>query len=236
MGGNAPMDETEQKRALIVGASRGLGLGLALELLTRGWLVTATVRSAGGGTGLEAFHEQVTMDTLDINQPDMVAAFVARAKAQLFDLVFINAGISLDDGGQVQAVSAADVSHIMLTNAVSPVKLAYELAPMTREGTGIVAFMTSILGSVALASGSWPVYSASKAALNMLTRGFAKSVNERDVTVLNLHPGWVRTDMGGANADIDVQTSVTGLANVLESKAGAGGHEFLDYTGKTLPW
>jgi NAD(P)-dependent dehydrogenase (short-subunit alcohol dehydrogenase family) len=231
------MSEAEGgKRALIVGASRGLGLGLALELLKRDWLVTATVRSAGGGTGLEAYHERVTMDTLDINNPDMMSALVARVKRDVFDLVFINSGISLDQGGLVQGATAADVSHIMMTNAVSPVKLAYELLPVLRDGTGIMAFMTSILGSVSLTRGSWPLYSASKAALNMLTRSFAANLNGKDITVLNLHPGWVRTDMGGPNADIDVQTSVTGLADVLEAKAGAGGHEYLDYRGKTLAW
>jgi NAD(P)-dependent dehydrogenase (short-subunit alcohol dehydrogenase family) len=230
------MGEDDIKRALIIGASRGLGLGLAIELLKRGWLVTATVRAAGGGTGLEAYHEQVTMDTLDINNPDMMSAMVERIKHQVFDVVFINSGISLPDGGQVQDATPADVTHIMMTNAVSPVKLAYELLPLVREGSGIMAFMTSILGSVSLSRGSWPLYSASKAALNMLSRSFAANLGGRDITVLNLHPGWVRTDMGGANADIDVQTSVTGLADVLEAKAGAGGHEYLDYRGKTLAW
>ena len=86
--------------------------------------------------------------------------------------------------------------------------------------------------------GGWAhIYSASKAALNSLTRNFvAATLKDTDITVLSLHPGWVRTALGGENAEIDVATSVRGLANVIESKAGAGGHEFVDYQGNTLPW
>jgi NAD(P)-dependent dehydrogenase (short-subunit alcohol dehydrogenase family) len=72
--------------------------------------------------------------------------------------------------------------------------------------------------------------------LNQLTRGFVAGLTEPNITVLSIHPGWVRTDMGGSHADIDVPTSVKGIVDVLEAKAGAGGHEFLNYKGETLPW
>ncbi|HUW79921.1 MAG TPA: SDR family NAD(P)-dependent oxidoreductase, partial [Acidocella sp.] len=124
-----------------------------------------------------------------------------------------------------------------MSNAISPVRLAGRLLPMVKPGTGILVFMSSILGSVeSNTSGDAPLYSASKAALNSLTRSFVAGLKDQDITVISMHPGWVRTDMGGDNADIDVQTSVTGMADVLEAQAGAGGHQFLDYTGRTLPW
>jgi NAD(P)-dependent dehydrogenase (short-subunit alcohol dehydrogenase family) len=227
----------EQKSALIIGASRGLGLGLSLELLKRGWLVTATVRSAAGGTGLEAYHERVTMDTLDINNLSSIGAFLRRMAGKSFDLVLINAGIGSPESKTPENVSAEDMTHLIMTNAVAPVRLAAKLLPMVKPGVGILGFMSSSLGSVeGNTTGFAPLYSASKAALNSLSRSFVAGLVGQEITVLSLHPGWVRTDMGGPNGDIDVETSVTGLADVVAAQAGAGGHRFLDYTGKVLPW
>jgi NAD(P)-dependent dehydrogenase (short-subunit alcohol dehydrogenase family) len=232
------MSETQmRKSALIIGASRGLGLGLAKEFLTRGWDVTATVRSAAGGTGLEDFHEQVTMDTVDINDLATVTAFVERVTDKAFDVVFINAGIGGPEGKTAETVAESDVTHLFMTNAIAPVRLAYKLLHTVKPKTGILAFMSSILGSVELSTSGYAViYSASKAALNSLTRNFVVAEDCDDITVLTMHPGWVRTDMGGANADIDVETSVKGMVDVLEAQAGAGGHQFLNYKGETLPW
>jgi NAD(P)-dependent dehydrogenase (short-subunit alcohol dehydrogenase family) len=229
--------QENQKSALIVGASRGLGLGLARELLSRGWHVTATVRSVSKGTGLEEFHERVTMDTVDINNMATVDAFVTRVKSQIYDVVFINAGIGGPEGKTAETISTDEVTHIFMTNAIAPVRLAYKLLPTVKPETGILAFMSSRLGSVELGAHlTMPIYSASKAALNQLSRGFVAGMERDDVTVLTMHPGWVRTDMGGPHADIDVATSVKGIADVLEAKAGAGGHEFLNYKGETVPW
>jgi NAD(P)-dependent dehydrogenase (short-subunit alcohol dehydrogenase family) len=231
------MSGEERKSALIIGASRGLGLGLSLELLKRGWNVTATVRSATGGTGLEEYHERVTMDTLDINNPLMVGPFIDRMAGRTFDVVFINAGIGGPEDKTAADVSIEDMAHLVMTNAVAPVRLAGRLLPMVQPGTGILVFMSSILGSVeSNTSGDASLYSASKAALNSLTRSFVAKLKDQEITVLSMHPGWVRTDMGGPNAAIDVATSVAGMADVLEAQAGAGGHQFLDYRGRVLPW
>jgi len=225
-----------QKSALIVGASRGLGLGLAKELLDRGWQVTATVRSAPRHSELLEYHGQVRLDTVDINNLAAVDPFVNRMKSEVFDVVFINAGIGGPEGKTAETVATEDMTHLFMTNAISPVRLAYKLLPMIRRQTGILAFMTSVLGSVARNDhGMAPLYSASKAALNQLTRGFVANL-EAPVTVLSIHPGWVKTDMGGAHADIDVATSVRGIADVLDAKAGSGKHEYLDYRGETIPW
>jgi NAD(P)-dependent dehydrogenase (short-subunit alcohol dehydrogenase family) len=231
------MSKTETaKTALIVGASRGLGLGLAKELLDRGWNVTATVRSAPKHSELMEYHGKVTLDTLDINNLAAVEAFVNRVHGLLFDVVFINAGIGGPDGKTAETVTPDEMTHLFMTNAISPVRLAYKLLPVVKPETGILAFMTSILGSIERNDhGMAPLYSASKAALNQLTRGFVAGMKQH-ITILSLHPGWVKTDMGGPHADIDVGTSVRGLADVLEAKAGSLAHEFLDYRGETIPW
>ncbi len=217
------------KSAIIIGASRGLGLGLAVELTRRGWQVTATERTPSDALAAAA---GVTVDTVDIDDPAAVAALAAR-QAGPFDLVFVNAGVTGPKHGGGDKVTAEELAALMMTNAVSPIRTARALRGAVKPG-GTVAFMSSILGSVALRQHDMAeLYSASKAALNSLTRGFA--AQNKDLAVLSLHPGWVKTDMGGDGADIDVATSVTGLANVIEAET-APGHRYLDYTGKTLPW
>jgi NAD(P)-dependent dehydrogenase (short-subunit alcohol dehydrogenase family) len=162
-----------------------------------------------------------------------VQALAARQPGP-FDLVFVNAGVTGPKHGSADKVTGDELAALMMTNAVSPVRTARALLGAVKPG-GTIAFMSSILGSVALRQHAMAeLYSASKAALNSLTRGFA-AAEGKDFAVLTLHPGWVKTDMGGDGADIDVATSVTGLANVLEAET-APGHRYLDYTGKTLPW
>jgi NAD(P)-dependent dehydrogenase (short-subunit alcohol dehydrogenase family) len=112
------MAET-QKSALIIGASRGLGLGLAKELLDRGWLVTATVRSAPKNSELLKFHGQVTLDTVDINNMTTVDAFVNRLHQEHFDVVFINAGIGGPEGKTAETVTPDEMTNLFMTNAVS---------------------------------------------------------------------------------------------------------------------
>lgn len=225
----------ERKQVLIVGASRGLGLGLTKEFLRRGYHVTATVRAAIHGAGLEEYYQQLTLDTLDINNPNMADAFLARMKGHVFDIVVLNAGIYGPRDKGLDEVTAEEITHLMMTNAIAPLRLAERLALLLKPETRVLAFMSSALGSLELnANDASPLYAASKAMLNRLSRAFAAA--HEYLTIVNLHPGWVRTDMGGETAPLDVETSAKGMADVLESRAGSGGHEFLDYRGKIVPW
>jgi len=221
------------KSALVIGASRGLGLGLVEEFSERGWDVTATMRHAPK-SGL--LHGGVKVEMLDINDPKSVESFLPHVAGKIFDVVFINAGVSGPSGKNAATASPDEITHLFMTNAISPISLGYKLLPHVKPGTGILAFMTSILGSVTLGAGNFAaLYSSSKSALNQLTRSFVDELKD-NITVLSLHPGWVKTDMGGQGADIDVKTSVSGLVDVLEAKAGSHKHEYLDYRGQTIPW
>ena len=222
--------------AIIIGASRGLGAGLARELASRGWQVVATQRTPSDELAAAAQADRrIAIETVDIDDADAVTALAARLGGRRFDLVFVNAGVMGPAHGSAQRVTRDELAALMLTNAVAPVRTARALLPLVADG-GTVAFMTSALGSVARRThGSAELYSASKAALNSLTRGFfAADVGARPVKVLNIHPGWVKTAMGGASAPIDVATSVKGIADVIEH--AAPGQHFLDYTGAELPW
>lgn len=225
----------QRRQALIVGASRGLGLGLTKEYLRRGWDVMATVRTAITGAGLEDYYNQLTLDTLDINSTHMVDDFTARVNDRIFDVIILNAGIYGPHSRGTDGAVTEEITHLMMTNGIAPVRLAEHLVPRLRPETGVLAFMSSVLGSLEVnANDGSPLYAASKAMLNRLTRAFA--ANHDYLTIVNLHPGWVRTAMGGENAPLDVDTSTKGMVDVLESRAGKGGHEFLDYRGKMIPW
>jgi len=230
------------KTALVVGASRGIGLGLVKELAGRGWNVIGTRRSASSDRGLEDFASssdgKVRLESVDIEDPDSIDAMVGRLKGEELDLVFVNAGIS-GSHSPAATMSRDEVAQVFMTNSVGPVHLAESLKDQVRDG-GVIAVMTSGLGSVAsdfsFMGGGANLYSASKAALNKMTRGFTSTLGERRLTVLCMSPGWVRTDMGGPDAWIDVDESAKGVIDVVEAKAGTGQHGFYGHDGKALPW
>lgn len=226
--------------ALVIGASRGLGLGLVKELATRGWRVIATLRTPNTAAGLLAFAEtangKVRVETLDLEDGPAIDALAARLAGETLDLLFVNAGISLRGTG-AGAATHDDVARIFLTNAVAPIHVAQAFLPRMREGTGVIAMMSSGLGSVASNFRGEPdLYSASKAALNKLTRGFAASLGNRKLTVLCISPGWVRTDMGGPSAMLSVEESCRGVVDVVEAKAGSGAHGFYSQEGAEVAW
>jgi len=221
----------DQKTALIIGASRGLGLGLAREFTTRGWQVTGTTRRAG-----PLRDAGIAEIPLDIRHDEDLSSLANRLQPESLDLLFLNAGVKGPERQSADHVTAGELLDLMQVNAIAPVHVARQLLPAMKRG-GTVAFMSSKMGSVAgNQNGEWELYRASKAALNSLVRGFhARDARPRSINVLTLHPGWVRTDMGGAAAPLSVEQSVQGMADVIEKYRGPE-HQFLDYAGSTVPW
>ncbi|MEE4089190.1 SDR family oxidoreductase [Pseudomonas viridiflava] len=224
------------KTALIIGASRGLGLGLVQRLTEQGWKVTATVRDPQNADNLKAI-EGVRIEAVDIDDTASLEVLVQKLKGEVFDVVFVNAGIMGPKHQSAAQATAAELGQLFLTNAIAPIRLAERFVDHIRPETGVLAFMSSVLGSVACPEGeTMTLYKASKAALNSMTNSFVVQLPEPRPTVLSLHPGWVKTDMGGENAAIDVQTSTTGLVEQLNAYAGKGGHHFINYKGETIAW
>ena len=228
----------ENSLALIVGATRGIGLGVTKELLTRGWDVIATARDPANATALlalDAAHPgRVSIPRLDMNDPAAVDGFAAMLGGKVLDAVLVNAGVAGPEHRSASKVTAEEIGALMFTNAIAPVRLARSLAGLIRPGSGVVAFTSSIMGSVAVNPGGHELYRASKAMLNSLTRGLWAEM--RGLTMVSLHPGWVRTDMAGPSAPVSVEDSAAGIVTVMGQQAGAHRHRFLDYTGKELPW
>ena len=225
---------------LIAGANRGIGLGVTRAVLARGWSVVATARQPDQASALRALAEQnpgrVRIDRLDMNDPDGIDAFAAGLGDLTLDIVLVNAGVAGPDHRSATAATEQDIGRLMFTNAIAPIRLSRRLMDRIRQETGVLAFTSSVMGSVALNPGGHELYRASKAALNSLSRGLHAEMSGRKVTVLTLHPGWVRTDMGGPIAAVSVEDSAEGMVEVMLSQQGGHRHRFLDYLGKEIAW
>jgi NAD(P)-dependent dehydrogenase (short-subunit alcohol dehydrogenase family) len=221
--------------ALVVGANRGIGLGVVKAFLAQGSDVIATARQPAEATALaELAHVEV--QKLDMNDPAQIDGFAAGLKGRVLDVALVNAGVYGPRDGSADTVTAAEIGALMFTNAIAPIRLARHLLPHIRPNTGVLAFTSSVMGSVALNQGGAELYRASKAALNLLTRGLQGDAAGRKITLLSLHPGWVRTDMGGPTAAVSVEDSARGLVAVIGRAKGKHRHDFIDYTGAEIAW
>ncbi|AYG00082.1 SDR family NAD(P)-dependent oxidoreductase [Lactococcus allomyrinae] len=225
------------KYALIIGASRGIGLGLVRALSEEEWQVTGTVRQSSGTLlhDLAQKIEAIQVEQVDITRDDEVSALISRLSAQKFDLILVNAGIAIADK-PVSEVTADEFSKIMLTNAYAPAKLIELMANLlTNKGT--LALTSSRQGSISQNTrGDNAVYRASKSALNQLMKSY--SAKNPEQSILLLHPGWVKTDLGNSagQAPLTVTESTAGLVQVITQHLGEVGIQFLDYQGKTVDW
>jgi NAD(P)-dependent dehydrogenase (short-subunit alcohol dehydrogenase family) len=229
----------EDRTVLLLGASRGIGLGLVDEYLNRGWRVIATQRSLSLTPALadriEKANGALTVLSADINRPDDIAALPQQLSGMTLDLLFVVAGISDDPNQTIGQISTEEFNHLMVTNALSPMRALEQLAQYVRPD-GSLAVMTSALGSVSEnTTGGYETYRASKAALNMLLRSYVARAGG-DRSILALMPGWVKTDMGGPDALVEVKDSTAGLADTIAKHAGQPGLVFVDYQDNTIPW
>ena len=231
----------EPRLALVVGANRGLGLGLVDQFHKRGWQVIATARKPEEATRLNELAASsggaIVVTRCDVDEPDAGGELARHLDGRMMDLLFVNAGVSGPDHRSADHATCAEIGALMNTNAIAPIRVARALLDDVRKGTGVLAFMSSLMGSVAEnTAGNHELYRASKAALNSLSRGLWAQAGDRGLTILSLHPGWVRTDMGGANAAVSVEESVRGLADVVEREAGKHRHAFIDWQGREPAW
>jgi NAD(P)-dependent dehydrogenase (short-subunit alcohol dehydrogenase family) len=217
--------------ALIVGANRGIGLGVTKVFLAHGWDVIATAREPDKAAALQALAAahpgRVSIPRLDIGDAAAVDGFAGTLGGKVLDAVLVNAGVSGPEHRSASAATVEETGALMFVNAIAPVRLARSLAGHVRPDSGVVAFTSSVMGSVAVNPGGHELYRASKAALNSLTRGLWGELSGRKLTMVSVHPGWVRTDMGGSAAAVSVEDSSEGVVAVIEAQSGAHQHRFL---------
>jgi NAD(P)-dependent dehydrogenase (short-subunit alcohol dehydrogenase family) len=231
------------RRVIITGASRGLGLEFTRQLLARGDRVIAACRDPQRAEALralaEAHPDRLHARALDVADSGSIAAFAVEA-AQVFDgidLLVNNAG-KMVRGERFGSVEAASLQSSFATNAAGPYLLTQALAPLLAKGErAVVANISSQLGSIARTDSFYtPTYAISKAALNMATVLLARGLADSGVSVVAFHPGWVKTDMGGAEAPLSPSASVAGLLNVISGLKMEDSGTFVDYQGNSVPW
>ncbi len=227
------------KTILLIGASRGLGLAIAAEYLTRGWRVIGTVRGAGrtGLHGLADAHPgRVEIEGLDILEPDQVAGLRDRLAGRRLDALFVNAGVTNNPAETVAEVTTDEFVRVMVTNALAPMRVIEALQNLVGP-EGLIGAMSSGQGSVTNNTrGLREVYRSSKAALNQFMRSFAARHEGDPRAMVVMAPGWVRTDMGGEQAPLTIEDSIPSLVKVLLAQHGVPGLRYLDYRGETVPW
>ena len=230
------MTHNEQPTALIVGASKGLGLAMVAEFLRRDWRVIATVRGENR-TELDALdHDgRLEVEKLDVTVPEQIAALHDRLKGRRLDLLFVNAGVAHDDV-PVAEVSTDSFVEVMVTNALGPLRVVEALENLVPD-SGTIGVMSSRQGSILLNTrGGHEVYRASKSALNQLFRSFAARHVDDPRTLLLVNPGHVQTELGGKGATLTVEDSIPGVVDTIVAHAGEGGLQFLDYQNAVVPW
>ena len=214
---------------------------MAAEFLKKGWNVVGTVRGGETRTLLhdlaDEYKGRVEIEVLDICKPDQLKALHDRLSGRIFEILFVNAGTANKDPTEtIGEVSTEDFVHVMITNALSPMRVVESLEHYVSV-TGMIGVMSSGQGSVSNnETGMRELYRGSKAALNMFMRSFAARHAGTSRAMVLMAPGWVRTALGGPDARLSIEESVPGLVNVLLSKQGTPGLQYVDYLGRTVPW
>ncbi len=223
---------------LITGANRGLGLEFARQYLANQWTVIATCRAPLAATELNALEGSIEVHPLDVTDFAQVEALGSTLAKTAIDVLINNAGVYGPTKLTYDKMDYREWPHVMRTNVAAPLKLSVVLlANVTRSTQKKIVAISSKMGSMTdNTSGGAYIYRSSKAALNATMRSFAIDTRGSGVTVGLLHPGWVRTDMGGPSALIDASESVTGMRQVIADLTPEKSGHFFDYEGKEVPW
>lgn len=229
---------------LVTGANRGLGLGLVRAYLDDGWQVVAAVRRPS--PELQALSgERLAVWTGDLTDDAALDDLAGHFRERPLD-VLINNAARMAGGTDPKARGVQGFGHfdravwrqVYDINLFTPMALCERLAdPVARAERGRMVTLSSMLGSMGLNdSGGLYAYRSSKAAVNAIMKTMAVDLAVRGVIAVALHPGWVRTDMGGPDADIDIETSVQGMKRVIDGLQPRHSGRFLGWDGSELPW
>ncbi|CAN5143807.1 SDR family oxidoreductase [soil metagenome] len=220
---------------LVVGASRGLGHALALSYKASGARVIATARSAESVKALAA--EGLEAHRLEATSPDDWLLLSAKLADDTLDVVMHVAGVSGERKNALDAPSREDFDDVMRANVWAAMLMYPVVGPLLEANKGKLAVISSLMGSIGSrdSSSSW-LYRASKAAINSTLKDAALVLGPKGVTCVTLHPGWVKTYMGGPSAHLTIEQSVGGMRRVMDGLKPADNGSFINYDGKPLAW
>ncbi len=225
------------KNALITGANRGIGLEFVRQLKNKGYYVFGCCRNPEKAKELHSLADEVIQ--LDVTRDDDIASLKQKLNNRPIDLLVNNAGTSGERGVTIGNIDRENFINLININCIGVVKLSDALIPnlQASEEKNILV-VSSRMGSISdNDSGRSYAYRASKTALNCVMRSFAIDVKDKGIHVMLIHPGWVKTDMGGVNALIDVQTSVTGMLKQAKEQFSTSHAEVLHrFDGEVIAW
>lgn len=220
-------------KVLVIGASRGIGLEFVRQYREAGDAVTATAR---GEAGLAALRQLgATAIELDVTKTESASRLGWQIEGAAFDVVVVNAGVYGPSTSGLQPPTQADFDDVMHTNVLGPMRVIPQVADSLAAGARL-AVLSSRMGSIgSRSSASGWLYRASKAAVNSVLKDASIALSGKAVCV-SFHPGWVKTDMGGAGADIEASESVGGMRRVLAGLGAADNGRFLNHDGQPIDW
>lgn len=223
---------------LVTGASRGIGLALAQQYAAEGWQVIATVRDPAGAGELKRLPGAIRIEPLEVTDDAGIAALAERLSGTPIDVLFNNAGIAGREAGTLGRIDTAVWMHTLRVNTIAPIKIAEALAGNVAVSVQKkMAFVTSRIGSIELnTAGGYYAYGSSKAALNWAAKSLSVDLRPRGIAVVVLHPGHVRTDMGGAAAPVLPADSAAGMRRLVEELTLRDSGGFFNYDGSRIPW
>ena len=223
------------KSILIIGASRGLGLEFVRQYRQEGWLTLGTCRSPEQDALLTSVG--ATALRLDVGDENGFANLAKALDGRSIDVCIYNAGVSGPKTTTTTAPEADAFDAVMQANVLGAMRAIPVVAPALARASGTFVFISSRMGSIGLMASSGSVtYRASKAALNAVVKAASLEWGPKGVTCMTFHPGWVKTDMGGAEADIEPAVSIAGVRKVIANATPESNGRFFDYTGKELAW
>ena len=226
---------------LITGANRGIGLELTDQFSADGWQVLACCRNPDNSPelqGLSNAHSGVEVHALEVTDYEQMSALSARLAGRPIDILLSNAGIYGPRGAVFGEVEPASWRKVFEVNTIAPLMLAQAFVEQVAASRQkLMAVISSKMGSIAdNGSGGSYIYRSSKTAVNQVVKSLSIDLAGRGIAVVTLHPGWVRTDMGGAGAETGVGDSVSGLKGILQSAGIAQSGQFFEFSGNSIPW
>ena len=225
------------RKVLITGSNRGIGLELVRQYAAEGWKVFATCRNPISVGPLSQLGGKINTYWLDVADELQVKRLANELNEVSLDVIINNAGIY---GSRPQTYDNLDIAEwlkVFQTNTIAPLTVSSHFLPHVMRTQGKIATLTSKMGSVSEnSSGGSYIYRSSKSALNSIMKSLSKDLYSKSVAVCVLHPGWVKTEMGGPNAQISVETSAIGLRKVIEELTLSNSGKFFNYDGSEIFW
>lgn len=223
---------------LITGAGRGIGLEFARQYAEMGWRVHATCREPKSAHGLLTLPGEVTVHKLDVTHPKQLGHLVRELEDVPIDLLINNAGVI---GPRDRGFGDLDYEaweQLLRVNTLAPIRIAEAFIDnILASERKLIVSLSSVYGSIGSNDdGGSYLYRSSKAALNAAMRSLAIDLRDQAVTVVVLHPGWVRTDMGGPGATLSPEDSVAGMRALIDLLKPSQSGRFFGYDGAEIPW